>query len=104
MNEQLHEHRGAGMRLERRLLGAAEKDISDACEVFRPVWDGGQDATVIVSLEVDRACLTTALPLPRGDGACTTRSKKRTLMVKIPGTKPGLAAIEDVMPRDARST
>ena len=46
----------------------AEQDIGDACDLFRPVWDGGGGRDGYVSLEVDpRPGLRHARDLPRGD-------------------------------------
>jgi transaldolase len=73
----------------------ATKDVQDACDLFRQVWDGGAGRDGYVSLEVDPGLAYDTL-------ATTTEAKRLhgevdrpNLMVKIPATKPGLAAIED---------
>jgi transaldolase len=76
----------------------AREDIRDACDLLRPVYDRG-DATRDgwVSLEVD--------PNLAMDTRGTTEEAKRihgmierpNLFVKIPGTEPGLQAIEDTI-------
>src|SRR5580692_10138735 len=94
-DEQLHEL--AGLNAEQVFWALAEQDIRDACDLFRPVWDGGGGRDGYVSLEVD--------PRPAYDTLQTFREAMRihksvdrpNLMVKIPATKPGLAAIEDVI-------
>ena len=75
----------------------AEQDIQDACDLFRPIWDAGLGRDGYVSLEVD--------PQLAYDSAATFAEAMRihevvdrpNLMVKIPATKPGLAAIEDAV-------
>ena len=73
----------------------AEEDIRDACDLLAPVWErtGGVDG--YVSLEVD--------PTLAYDRAASFEQAMRfhrevdrkNLYVKIPGTEPGLGAIED---------
>ena len=73
----------------------AVKDIQDACDVLRAVWDGGGGEDGYVSMEVD--------PTLAYDREGTTEEALRlhewidrpNLFVKIPATKPGLGSIED---------
>jgi len=73
----------------------AQEDIRDACELLDPTWQrtGGVDG--YVSLEVDpnlaydrQASYEQAMRFHR-------EVDRRNLYVKIPGTEPGLGAIED---------
>jgi transaldolase len=73
----------------------AQEDIRDACDLMAPVWErtGGVDG--YVSLEVDPtlaydrdASFEQAMRFHR-------EVDRRNLYVKIPGTEPGLGAIED---------
>src|SRR5205823_4339634 len=75
----------------------AETDIGNACDLLRPVWDatGGKDG--YVSIEVD--------PNLAGDTEATIAEARRlheqidkpNLYVKIPATKAGLPAIEEMI-------
>ena len=73
----------------------AMEDIRRACDLMRPIWDGGSGKDGYVSLEVD--------PTLAYDREATFTQARRlakdvdrpNLLVKIPATKPGLAAIED---------
>jgi len=73
------------------------KDIQDACDIFRPIYDATQGLDGYVSLEV-------APELAR-DTAGTVREALRyaeainrpNVMIKIPGTPEGLAAVEQVI-------
>jgi len=76
-------------------LQLAMEDIRRACDLMRPVWDGGGGQDGYVSLEVD--------PTLAYDREATFEQARRlwkdvdrpNLLVKIPATRPGLAAIED---------
>jgi len=80
-------------------LRLAVRDIRDACDLFRRVWDGSEGLDGYVSLEVDPALafdtdatLTEALRLHQW-------VDRPNLYVKIPATEPGLPAIEEVIAR-----
>jgi transaldolase len=72
-------------------------DIQRACDVLRPVYDGGEGLDGYVSLEVD--------PTLAYDRERTFAQAMRlhadvdrpNLLVKIPATRPGLGAIEDAI-------
>src|SRR5213082_2122227 len=75
----------------------AEKDVGDACDLLRPVWDAGRGKDGYVSIEVD--------PNLAGDTDGTIAEARRlhaeidkpNLFVKIPATKAGLPAIEEMI-------
>ena len=78
-----------------QFFALAQEDIRDACDLLAPVWErtGGTDG--FVSLEVDptiaydrEAQYEQALRFHR-------EIDRKNLFVKIPGTEPGLGAIED---------
>ena len=77
----------------------AEKDVGDACDVLRRVWDAGKGQDGYVSIEVD--------PNLAGDTQATIDEAQRlheqidkpNLHVKIPATKEGLPAIEEMISR-----
>jgi transaldolase len=100
-DEQLHQLAGEGKDVEEAFWALAEQDISDACDLFRPVWDGGQDAHPprdgYVSLEVDPRLAYDTLQTFRAAIDIHEQVDRPNLLVKIPATKPGLAAIEDVI-------
>jgi transaldolase len=78
-------------------LRLAIQDVSEALDLLRPVWDEGSGQDGYVSLEVD--------PTLAYDTEATTAEAVRVhkavdkpnLFVKIPATKPGLPAIEDMI-------
>jgi transaldolase len=75
----------------------ADQDIREACDLFRPVWDGGSGRDGYVSLEVDPGLAYDTLATFREAIRIHESVERPNLMVKIPATKPGLAAIEDVI-------
>src|SRR4030088_1929418 len=52
-DEQLQELAEQGLDVTETFWALAEQDIREACDVFRPVWDGGSGRDGYVSLEVD---------------------------------------------------
>ncbi len=75
----------------------AEQDIGDACDLFRPIWDGGAGRDGYVSIEVDPGLAYDTLSTFREAVRLHEAIDRPNLMVKIPATKPGLGAIEDVI-------
>ena len=89
-----HEEDGGEVFLE-----LAVTDIQSAADLLRPIWDEGSGRDGYVSLEVD--------PTLAHDADGTAQAAQRiwdlvdrpNLLVKIPGTKEGLRAIEDSIAR-----
>jgi transaldolase len=96
-DEQLHELAAEHVDVEQVFWTLAEQDIRDACDLFRPVWDGGGGRDGYVSLEVDPRLAYDTLQTYREAMRIHKSVDRSNLMVKIPATKPGLAAIEDVI-------
>lgn len=96
-DEQLHELAGEGVEGKDVFWRLAEQDIKDACDLFRPIWDAGLGRDGYVSLEVDPNLAYDA-PATFAEAMRLHEAVDRpNLMVKIPATKPGLAAIEDAI-------
>jgi len=78
-------------------VALAGRDISEACDLLRGVWDGGRGLRGYVSMEVD--------PHLAHETAATIEQARRfhqlidrpNLYVKIPATKAGLPAIEEMI-------
>jgi transaldolase len=96
-DDQLHELAAAGGDVNDAFWALAEQDIREACDLFRPVWDGGSGRDGYVSLEVDPRLAYDTLETYREAIRLHEAVDKPNLMVKIPATQPGLAAIEDVV-------
>jgi len=88
---------GEGKSGEKLFFELAIEDLSQAADMFRPVWDRTRGVDGWVSLEVS--------PLLAYDSAGTTaaakelhaRAQRQNLFIKIPGTKEGLPAIEEAI-------
>jgi transaldolase len=96
-DEQLRKEAGRGSNTKETFWALAERDIKDACDLFRPVWEGGAGRDGYVSLEVDPGLAYDTLATYREAIRLHKAVERPNLMVKIPATKPGLAAIEDVI-------
>ena len=78
-------------------IALAARDVGDACDVLRPVWEATSRRDGYVSIEVD--------PTLAYDAEATVEEAMRlhalidrpNLLVKIPATRPGLWAIEDMI-------
>ena len=97
-DEQLKELLDSGETdLKELFLKLTERDVAEACDLLRSVWDAGKGQDGYVSWEVD--------PNLAYDREATFEEAKRlhgiierpNLFVKIPATKPGLGAIEDMI-------
>src|SRR3954468_14720445 len=78
-------------------LQLSSRDIADACDLLRKVWDEGEGLDGYVSWEVDPT-----LAYDRDGTVAEARRlhewiDKPNLYVKIPATEPGLGAIEEMI-------
>ncbi|MHB8532651.1 MAG: transaldolase, partial [Solirubrobacteraceae bacterium] len=103
-DEQLGELIEQGCDAEACFWALAEQDIREACDLFSQVWDRGSPPSGAqagkdgyVSLEVDPRLAFDTLATFQEAMRIHEAVDKANLMVKIPATKPGLAAIEDVI-------
>jgi transaldolase len=94
--EQLHE---LDPQLEVREVfwALAEQDIREACDVFADTFEATEHRDGYVSLEVDAALAYEPLATYEQAMRLHEEVDRANLFVKIPATKPGLAAIEDVI-------
>ncbi|HYM46724.1 MAG TPA: transaldolase [Solirubrobacteraceae bacterium] len=96
-DEQLRELAGRDAR--EAFWELAVLDIGEACDVFGPVFEGTGGRDGYVSLEVDPTLAYETLETYRQALSLHERVDRPNLLVKTPATKPGLAAIEDVIAR-----
>jgi transaldolase len=87
----------AGMPIKDVYWTLAEQDIREACDLFGPIFDAGGGRDGYVSLEVDPGVAYDTLATFREAIRIHESVERPNLFVKIPATKPGLAAIEDVI-------
>jgi transaldolase len=73
----------------------AKEDIRDACDLLRPAWERTDGVDGRVSLEVEPGLAYDAEATFEQAMRFHEEVERPNLYVKIPATKPGLAAIED---------
>lgn len=96
-DEQLHELAATSNHVHDVFWALAQQDIEAACEAFRGVWEASDGHDGYVSLEVDPRLAYDTLETYREAIRLHDAVDRPNLMVKIPATKPGLGAIEDVV-------
>ena len=80
-------------------LRLAIKDVQDACDLLRPVWDAGKGQDGYVSLEVDPTLAFDTEGTIAEAARLHEAVDRANLFVKIPATEPGLPAIEEMIAR-----
>ena len=97
-DDSLRLHLAAGTRdPEELVFSAALEDITVAADLFRPVWDrtGGADGYVSIEVPPGLAYDTDrSIEVAR---KLNERAARPNVLVKIPGTPPGLAAMEQLV-------
>ncbi len=98
-DEQLRACTREGLDEAETFIRLSEQDVSDACDLMLPVWErtGGKDGYVSIEVEPTLAYDTQAT----FDQASRFHAEidRPNLFVKIPATRPGLPAIEDMIAR-----
>jgi transaldolase len=98
-DDQLRELAEEGLDAMETFIRLAERDVADACDLLRPVWEETRGRDGYVSIEVD----PTLAYDTEGTFAQAVRFHREidrpNLFVKIPATRPGLPAIEDMIAR-----
>jgi transaldolase len=78
-------------------LRLAARDVGEALDLLRPIWDEGSGKDGYVSLEVDPNLAYDTEGTVAEAVRLHALVDKPNLFVKIPATKPGLPAIEDMI-------
>ncbi|HEU5066156.1 MAG TPA: transaldolase [Gaiellaceae bacterium] len=85
--------------LKETFLQLAIADIEEACDLFRSVWDGGKGKDGYISMEVDPNLAYETDATIEEAARFHDWVERPNLYVKIPATKPGLPAIEEMIAR-----
>jgi transaldolase/glucose-6-phosphate isomerase len=96
-DEQIAELSEKGMSARDIFLEIAILDVQMACDVLRPVWDESDGSDGFVSLEVEPAYAHETDKTVEQARDYWQRVDRPNLMVKIPGTEAGVAAIEETV-------
>jgi transaldolase len=78
-------------------IALAGRDIGEACDLMRSVWDEGKGLRGYVSMEVDPTLAYDSAGTLAEAQRLHTLVDKPNLYVKIPGTEPGLSPIEEMI-------
>src|SRR5436305_1203507 len=78
-------------------VALASRDIAEACDLMRKVWDDGAGLRGYVSMEVDPTLAYETEETYEQAKRFHELVDKPNLYVKIPATKAGLPAIEDMI-------
>jgi transaldolase len=98
-DEQLREVLGEEDDLKEVFLRLAVKDVQNACDLMRRAWDGGGGKDGYVSIEVDpNLAFDTEASIAEAQRLHDLVDRPNCF-VKIPGTEPGLPAIEEMIAR-----
>jgi transaldolase len=76
-------------------LELARADVAAACDLFRPVWEQTSRRDGYVSIEVDPNLAYNTRAQYEEAKRLHAAIERANLLVKIPATKPGVAAIEE---------
>src|SRR4051812_48808518 len=96
-DEQIAELAEKGMSAREMFDEIAILDVQKACDVLRPVWDEANGADGFVSLEVEPAFAFETDKTVAQARDYWERVDRPNLMIKIPGTEPGVPAIEQTI-------
>ncbi len=94
-DEQIRELAAKGLDAHAIAEEIAILDVQMGCDVLRPVWDGAGGADGFVSLEVEPSVAHDTGATVEQARDFWARVDRPNLMVKIPGTDEGVAAIEE---------
>ena len=87
----------AGLSDEDLFFELALEDLTQAADLFRPVFDASNGVDGWVSLEVSPLQAHHAAHTIRDANRLHAKADKANLFIKIPGTPAGIAAIEEVI-------
>lgn len=87
----------AGLSDEDLFFELALEDLSDAADLFRPIFDATDGSDGWVSLEVSPLLADNAAHTIHAANRLCEKAAKANLFIKIPGTPQGIEAIEQVI-------
>lgn len=96
-DDALKENASNGVSAEDTYWNLVCKDISDACDIMRPVYDSSNKLDGYVSVEVSPLLANDTVGTITQANELYARLSKDNVMIKIPATKEGLGAIEAVI-------
>ena len=96
-DEQLHDLVATDDDLKEIFIKLASKDVGDACDLQRSVWEGARGGDGYVSIEVDPHLAHDTDALIAEAQRLHELIDRPNLYVKVPATEAGLSAIEEMI-------
>ena len=93
----IHMHKNAGKSAEKIFTELALEDLSEAADLFRPLYEQTNGVDGWVSLEVSPLLAYDTESTIRAAGELYKLANRPNLFIKIPGTPQGLPAIEQAI-------
>ncbi len=96
-DEAIESHRGSGLSAEALFFELALEDITEAADLLRPVHvaTGGVDG--FASIEVSPTLANDAKQTISEAKSLFARAKRSNVLIKVPGTREGCVAIEELI-------
>jgi len=86
-----------GMAIEELFFELAIEDVTQAADLFRPIFDASEGAEGWVSLEVSPLLAHNTARTIQAASALHERAARPNLFIKIPGTAEGVSAVEEAI-------
>ncbi len=98
-DQQLRELLGSGVSAKDAFYSLAARDITEACDLLMPLYRDTRGADGYVSIEVDPHLAHDTEGTVREASELFERIGRPNVMVKVPATKEGLTAVEELLYR-----
>ena len=95
--DQVRELAGAGVDTATSIFEITTQDVADACDIFAGVYADSHGFDGRVSIEVEPGLANDTAGTVKQAKELFAKVNRENVMIKIPATKPGLAAITEVI-------
>ncbi|PTT81544.1 transaldolase [Pelomonas sp. HMWF004] len=96
-DDRIHLLAAAGLAGEELFFALALEDLTQAADLFQPIFEASEGADGWVSLEVSPLLADNTAHTIRAASRLFERAAKPNMFIKIPGTPEGLRAVEEVI-------
>ena len=93
-DDAIHEGASRGLSVEQIFFELAVQDLTQAADLFRPIFDASDGVDGWVSLEVSPLLANDSVNTNKAAARLHAEAARPNLFIKIPGTPEGIAAIE----------
>ena len=96
-DEGIESHRGSGLSTEELFFELALEDITEAADLLRPVHEATGGVDGFASIEVSPTLANDAKQTISEAKSLFARAKRLNVLIKVPGTREGCVAIEELI-------